>query len=156
MPGFINITLEDHFIVSYLNAMSEADKFGCEEIGASKTIIVDYGGPNVAKPLHVGHLRTAIIGESIKRIGRFLGYKMLGDVHLGDWGLQIGLIIAELKRRSPDLIYFDESYKGEYPMEAPFNITELEEIYYYYVKYAEAGKESSSVWVVKPTKYKTH
>ena len=129
MLGFINITLEDHFIVSYLNAMSEADKFGCEEIGASKTIIVDYGGPNVAKPLHVGHLRTAIIGESIKRIGRLLGYKMLGDVHLGDWGLQIGLIIAELKRRSPDLIYFDESYKGEYPMEAPFNITELEEIY---------------------------
>lgn len=141
MPGFINITLEDYFIVSYLNVMSEADKFGCEEIGANKTIIVDYGGPNVAKPLHVGHLRTAIIGESIKRIGRFLGYKMLGDIHLGDWGLQIGLIIAELKRRNPDLIYFNESYKGEYPMEAPFNITELEEIYPTASNYAKSNPE---------------
>lgn len=141
MPGFINITLEDHFIVSYINAMIAADKFGCEEIGNNKTFIVDYGGPNVAKPLHVGHLRTAIIGESIKRIGRFLGYKMLGDVHLGDWGLQIGLIIAELKRRSPDLIYFDESYKGEYPMEAPFNITELEEIYPTASSYAKSNPD---------------
>ncbi|OPX42898.1 arginine--tRNA ligase [Ruminiclostridium hungatei] len=129
MPGFINITMEDSFIVSYLNAMTGAYKYGCEEIGDNKTIIVDYGGPNVAKPLHVGHLRTAIIGESIKRIGRFIGYKMLGDVHLGDWGLQIGLIIAELKRRSPELIYFEEDYEGEFPMKAPFSIAELEEIY---------------------------
>jgi len=141
MPGFINITLEDHFIVSYINAMIAADKFGCEEIGNNKTIIVDYGGPNIAKPLHVGHLRTAIIGESIKRIGRFLGYKMLGDVHLGDWGLQIGLIIAELKRRSPDLIYFDENYSGEYPIEAPFNITELEEIYPTASSYAKSNPD---------------
>ncbi|MDF2988432.1 MAG: argS [Eubacterium sp.] len=129
MPGFINITLEDNFIVNYINTMSNSEKFGCEEIGTGKTIIVDYGGANVAKPLHVGHLRTAIIGEAIKRTGRFLGYKMLGDVHLGDWGLQIGLIITELKRRKPDLIYFDSGFSGEYPGEAPFNITELEEIY---------------------------
>ena len=141
MPGFINITLEDHFIVSYINTMIGADKFGCEEIGGNKTIIVDYGGPNVAKPLHVGHLRTAIIGESIKRIGKFLGYKMLGDVHLGDWGLQIGLIIAELKRRSPDLTYFDEDYKGEYPIDAPFNITELEEIYPTASSYAKSNPD---------------
>ncbi|KPU46137.1 arginine--tRNA ligase [Oxobacter pfennigii] len=129
MPGFINITLNDSFIIDFLNTMMESKKFGCEEIGENKTIIVDYGGPNVAKPLHVGHLRTAVIGESIKRMGRFLGYNTLGDVHLGDWGLQIGLIIAELKRRSPDLIYFNIDYKGEYPEEAPFTITELEEIY---------------------------
>jgi len=141
MPGFINITLEDHFIIRYIDTMIVANKFGCEEIGDNKTIIVDYGGPNVAKPLHVGHLRTAIIGESIKHIGKFLGYKMLGDVHLGDWGLQIGLIIAELKRRSPDLIYFDESYKGEYPMEAPFNITELEEIYPTASSYAKSNPD---------------
>lgn len=128
-PGFINITLEDHFITKYLSSMTDAAKFGCEDTGDNKTIIVDYGGPNVAKPLHVGHLRTAIIGESIKRIGKFLGYKMVGDVHLGDWGLQIGLIIAEFKKRNPDLIYFDSDYKGEYPVEAPFSITELEEIY---------------------------
>lgn len=129
MPGFINIILEDQFIVDYIKDMSCDSKFGCSEIGQAKTIIVDYGGPNVAKPLHIGHLRTAIIGESIKRIGKFLGYSMLGDVHLGDWGLQIGLIIAELKKRQPDLIYFDPTYDGDYPLEAPFTISELEEIY---------------------------
>lgn len=128
-PGFINITLADAFLVEYLNKMSKAPKFGCEEIGKNQTIIVDYGGPNVAKPLHVGHIRTAIIGESIKRMGKFLGYHMLGDVHLGDWGLQIGMIIAEVHRRQPDLVYFDETYRGEYPIEAPFTIGELEEIY---------------------------
>ncbi len=94
-----------------------------------KTIIIDYGGPNVAKPLHVGHLRSAIIGESIKRIGRFIGHKVIGDVHLGDWGLQMGLIITELKHRKPELVYFDDNFTGEYPEEAPFTISELEEIY---------------------------
>ena len=91
--------------------------------------MIDYGGPNVAKPLHVGHLRSAIIGESIKRIGKFVGHKVIGDVHLGDWGLQMGLIITELKLRQPELVYFDENYEGEYPKEAPFTISELEEIY---------------------------
>ena len=91
--------------------------------------MIDYGGPNVAKPLHVGHLRSAIIGESIKRIGKFVGHKVIGDVHLGDWGLQMGLIITELKLRQPELVYFDENFEGEYPKEAPFTISELEEIY---------------------------
>ena len=94
-----------------------------------KTIMIDYGGPNVAKPLHVGHLRSAIIGESIKRIGKYMGHNVIGDVHLGDWGLQMGLIITELKLRRPELVYFDEKYTGEYPKEAPFTIAELEEIY---------------------------
>ncbi|MGL4735923.1 MAG: arginine--tRNA ligase [Cellulosilyticaceae bacterium] len=129
MPGFINITLEDQFVANYLSEMDQSPQFGCEPIGMDQTIVVDYGGPNVAKPLHVGHLRTAIIGESIKRIGKFLGYEMLGDVHLGDWGLQIGLIIAMLKKRQPELVYFDSDYQGEYPTEAPFTIGELEEIY---------------------------
>ena len=93
-----------------------------------KTIIIDYGGPNVAKPLHVGHLRSAIIGESIKRIGKFMGHEVIGDVHLGDWGLQMGLIITELRERKPELVYYDENYTGEYPKEAPFTISELEEI----------------------------
>ncbi len=128
-PGFINITLDDRFITRYIESMIDDSKFGCDEIGSNRTVIVDYGGPNVAKPLHVGHLRSAVIGESIKRIGRFLGHNMLGDVHLGDWGLQIGLIIAKLKRMNPDLVYFDENYAGEYPAEAPFTISELEEIY---------------------------
>lgn len=129
MPGFINIILEDEFLTKYINDMSSDSKYGCDEIGLDKTIIVDYGGPNIAKPLHIGHLRTAIIGESIKRLGNFLGYHMLGDVHLGDWGLQIGLIIAELNKRHPELIYFKDTYNGEYPLEAPFTIRELEEIY---------------------------
>ena len=89
----------------------------------------DYGGPNIAKPLHVGHLRSAIIGESIKRICRYAGHKVLGDIHLGDWGLQMGLIATELKKRHPELPYFDENWQGEYPQEAPFTISELEEIY---------------------------
>jgi arginyl-tRNA synthetase len=129
MPGFINISLSDNYIVAYLSTLAASPKFGCEEIGAGKTVVVDYGGPNVAKPLHVGHLRSAVIGECIKRAAKYLGYHALGDVHLGDWGLQIGLIITELKKRKPDLVYFDPDYMGEYPSEAPFDISELEEIY---------------------------
>ena len=129
MPGFINIKLSTEFLTSYMNEMLSSDKFGCEEAEHKKTIMIDYGGPNVAKPLHVGHLRSAIIGESIKRMGRFMGHKVIGDVHLGDWGLQMGLIITELKKRQPKLVYFDDSFTGEYPKEAPFTISELEEIY---------------------------
>ena len=129
MPGFINLKLSEDFLADYMKGMAEADKLGLEEPEKKETIIVDYGGANVAKPLHVGHLRSAIIGESIKRMGRFMGYEMIGDVHLGDWGLQMGLIIEELRDRKPELVYFDENYTGEYPAEAPFTISELEEIY---------------------------
>lgn len=128
MPGFINIKLNSEFVAKYLNDMKEADKYGCEN-KAPETIVIDYGGANVAKPLHVGHLRSAVIGESVKRIERFMGNKVISDVHLGDWGLQMGLIITELECRKPDLVYFDESYTGEYPEEAPFTISELEDIY---------------------------
>ncbi len=128
-PGFINLNLKGEYLAGYLNRMAEDKKFGVTEAKEPKTIIIDYGGPNVAKPLHVGHLRSAIIGESIKRIGRYVGHKMIGDVHLGDWGLQMGLIITELKHRQPELVYFDDSFEGEYPAEAPFTISELEEIY---------------------------
>lgn len=128
MPGFINIKLNSEFVAKYLNDMKEADKYGCEN-KAPETIVIDYGGANVAKPLHVGHLRSAVIGESVKRIEKFMGNKVISDVHLGDWGLQMGLIITELECRKPDLVYFDESYTGEYPEEAPFTISELEEIY---------------------------
>lgn len=128
MPGFINIKLNSEFVAKYLNDMKEADKYGCEN-KEPETIVIDYGGANVAKPLHVGHLRSAVIGESVKRIERFMGNKVISDVHLGEWGLQMGLIITELECRKPDLVYFDESYTGEYPEEAPFTISELEEIY---------------------------
>jgi arginyl-tRNA synthetase len=129
MPGFINIILNNQFIAQYVNEMKLTEQFGCEKTSTPKTIVIDYGGPNVAKPLHVGHLRSAIIGESIKRISRYLGHNVIGDVHLGDWGLQMGLIITELKKRQPELVYFDDNYTGEYPIEAPFTISELEEIY---------------------------
>lgn len=129
-PGFLNLKLSKEYLAEYVGKMAEdTERLGCEKTKEPKTIIIDYGGPNVAKPLHVGHLRSAIIGESIKRIGKFVGHRMIGDVHLGDWGLQMGLIITELKLRKPKLVYFDESYTGEYPQEAPFTISELEEIY---------------------------
>ena len=129
-PGFLNLKIDEAYLADYVAKMQEDDgRFGCEKTDAPKTIMIDYGGPNVAKPLHVGHLRSAIIGESVKRIGKFMGHNVIGDVHLGDWGLQMGLIITELKARKPELVYFDESYTGEYPEEAPFTISELEEIY---------------------------
>ncbi len=129
MPGFINMNLSDSFLQNYLEAMRTAPDFGVEKAGSGKTVVVDYGGPNVAKPLHIGHLRSAIIGESLKRLYKFFGYNTIGDIHLGDWGLQMGLIIAELQRRQPELCYFDPDYTGEYPAQAPFTISELEEIY---------------------------
>ncbi len=129
MPGFINLKLSDSFLQNYLEAMRTAEDFGTQKVGLGKTVVVDYGGPNVAKPLHIGHLRSAIIGESIKRLFKFFGYNAIGDIHLGDWGLQMGLIISELQERQPTLCYFDETYTGPYPEEAPFTIGELEDIY---------------------------
>ncbi len=128
-PGFINIVMSDEFIGNYVRRMAEEDKFGYDATGKGVTVMLDYGGANVAKPLHIGHLRSAVIGESIKRICAYNDYKTIGDVHLGDWGLQMGLIITELKERKPELVYFDENFEGEYPGEAPFTISELEEIY---------------------------
>lgn len=127
-PGFLNIKVSNDFLAQYLNDMAGSKKFGLES-GQAKKVVIDYGGPNVAKPLHVGHLRAAIIGESVKRISRYMGDDVTGDVHFGDWGLQMGLIITELKCRKPELVYFDESYEGEYPEEPPFTLAELEEIY---------------------------
>ena len=129
MPGFINLKLSGSFLSSYLEEMRTADGFGIEKSGEGKTVVVDYGGPNVAKPLHIGHLRSAIIGESLKRLYKFFGWNAIGDIHLGDWGLQMGLIITELQERQPNLCYFDPDYTGEYPAEPPFTISELEQIY---------------------------
>ena len=128
-PGFLNLTLSGELLSGFLNEMKDDTRLGVPEAEVRKKIIIDYGGANVAKPLHVGHLRSAVIGESIKRILRYMGHETIGDVHLGDWGLQMGLIIAQLRSQKPDLVYFDESYDGEYPEEAPFTISELEQIY---------------------------
>ncbi len=140
-PGFINLKLSKESVASYLNGMKAEEKLGVENEETPKTIMIDYGGPNVAKPLHVGHLRSAIIGESVKRILRYKGNQVIGDIHLGDWGYQMGLIITELKKRQPDLPYFDGSYEGEYPAEAPFTISELEEIYPTASAYAKEHEE---------------
>ncbi len=140
-PGFINLKLSNEYLAGYLNGMMESGAFGFEKTKTPKKIVIDYGGPNVAKPLHVGHLRPAIIGESIKRIRRFAGDEVIGDVHLGDWGLPMGLIITELKKRQPELVYFQEDYQGEYPEEAPFTIAELEEIYPFASAYSKEHPE---------------
>ena len=129
MPGFLNLKISEDYLASYLREMAQTPHYGAQDDPNACTIVLDYGGPNVAKPLHVGHLRSAIIGESLKRIYRFFGNHVIGDIHLGDWGLQMGLIMAQLQDEKPDLPYFDPDYTGEYPAEAPFTISELERIY---------------------------
>ncbi len=141
MPGFINIVVSEQFLSDYINQMKADETYGCTKTASKDTIVIDYGGANVAKPLHVGHLRSAIIGESIKRTARYLGYHVVGDVHLGDWGLQIGLIITELKHRKPELVYFDSDYTGEYPTEPPFTMADLEEIYPYASGYSKEHED---------------
>lgn len=140
-PGFINITVSGEVLADRTGKMMSEDRFGLEKPPVSKKVVIDYGGPNVAKPLHVGHLRSAIIGESVKRIMRYMGDEVIGDVHLGDWGLQIGLIITELKKRQPDLPYFQEDFQGDYPEEAPFTISDLEEIYPYASGYSKEHED---------------
>ena len=128
-PGFLNLKISESFLLEYVKGMAAEEKFGLETSPRPRKIIIDYGGANVAKPLHVGHIRSAVIGESVKRICRYVGNEVIGDVHLGDWGLQMGLIITGLRERKPEMVYFDEDFQGEYPKEAPFTISELEEIY---------------------------
>jgi arginyl-tRNA synthetase len=112
-----------------MGEMLHASDCGFEKTTTPKTIVFDYGGPNVAKPLHVGHLRSAVIGEALKRMNKFYGHNVIADIHLGDFGLQMGLIIYELSQRQPELPYFDENYQGEYPQTPPFDLKDLEEIY---------------------------
>ena len=128
-PGFLNLRLREDYLAAHVEEMRRSERPGVADNAEQRTVVLDYGGPNVAKPLHIGHLRSAIIGESIKRIYRYFGNTVIGDIHLGDWGLQMGLIIAELRERQPELPYFDDDFTGEYPKEAPFTISELEEIY---------------------------
>lgn len=150
-PGFINITLTASYIANTLNAIAVDERFGVAKNSIPNRLVLDYGGPNIAKPLHVGHLRTAIIGESLKRLFRFLGDTVIADVHLGDWGLQMGMIISEIKRTQPDLPYFDEEFTGSYPTEAPFSLADLEEIY---PRVSAKCKEDDAVYALaKETTY---
>lgn len=127
-PGFINISLNDTFLANFIQEMSIDPQMGIKA-DKPKKILIDYGGANVAKPLHVGHLRSAIIGEGLKRLAKELGHDVIGDVHLGDWGRPLGIVISEIKRRNPELVYFDENYQGEYPTESPVTMDDLNEIY---------------------------
>ncbi len=128
-PGFINLTVTDRRLAGHLGDVAGDDRLGAGPHERVRKVVVDYGGPNVAKPMHVGHLRAAIIGESVKRLGRFVGHEVVGDVHLGDWGLQMGLLIAELRLRRPELPYFDPDSTGPYPEESPVSLDELERLY---------------------------
>jgi arginyl-tRNA synthetase len=128
-PGFINLSVTDRALADHVASMASDQRLGIHGVAAPQKIVIDYGGPNVAKPMHVGHLRAAIIGESIKRIARFLGHDVLGDVHLGDWGLQMGMLITEVQRRQPDLVYFDANLTGPYPRDSPVSLSDLEEMY---------------------------
>lgn len=128
-PGFLNFTLTDAFLSERVTAIVDDPRTGAERRPRSEKIVLDYGGPNVAKPLHVGHLRSAIIGESLKRIMRFAGDEVIADIHLGDWGLPMGQLIAELARERPDLPYFDENPAAVYPAEPPFKLADLERLY---------------------------
>lgn len=128
-PGFINISVKDTSLAAMAQTMKEDDRLGVPAAKTPLKIVVDYGGPNVAKPLHVGHLRSSIIGESIKKTLRFLGHEVIGDVHLGDWGTQMGMMIIAVQEKHPNLPYFDENFKGEYPNESPVTLTDLEHLY---------------------------
>ncbi|MGH1365737.1 MAG: arginine--tRNA ligase [Calditrichia bacterium] len=128
-PGFINLKLTDEYLSEHMREVVTDERLGCSVAEDPLKIIIDYGGANIAKPLHVGHLRAAIIGECLKRLARFLGHDVTGDVHLGDWGLQMGMVISELQRREPNLPYFDSAFSGSYPKESPVTPQDLEEIY---------------------------
>ena len=139
-PGFINITFSDNVLASYIDEVRKDVSINIEKQDRKK-IVIDYGGPNVAKALHVGHLRSANIGEALKRLARELNHEVIGDIHLGDWGRPLGLVILELKKRYPDWVYFDENYEGEYPENCPIENKDLEEIYPYASAKAKEDEE---------------
>jgi len=120
-PGFINISVKDTFIAVYINSLTGNPRLGCRNVEEPHTIVIDFGSPNIAKPMHVGHLRSAIIGDSLQRLFSFLGNTVICDNHMGDWGTQIGMLICELKERKPNLIYFDSALGGPYPEKPPLH-----------------------------------
>jgi arginyl-tRNA synthetase len=128
-PGFINLTLTDDALKQYITSIVKDPRCGAEQIAHGENVVLDYGGPNVAKAMHVGHLRSSIIGDSIRRILKFSGYNTIGDIHMGDWGTMMGMVISELELRHPDWIYFDKSYTGDYPTESPVTVEDLAIVY---------------------------
>ncbi len=129
MPGFINLNVTAEYLCDYAKLMAAEKKYGCEPADPKKTVVLDYGGANVAKCLHIGHLRPAVIGESLKRLNLFFDNRVVGDAHLGDWGMPMGLVIEQIHDKFPDLCYFDPNYNGPYPEEVPFCVKDLEVFY---------------------------
>jgi len=128
-PGFINLDVSDAVLASRVDTLAKDKRLGAPEIGAGKTAILDFGGPNVAKPMHVGHLRSSIIGDCLQRLFRANGWSVISDVHLGDWGLQMGQLITEVKARGLAPVYFDPNFKGPYPDKSPVTMDDLEALY---------------------------
>nr|WP_240953387.1 arginine--tRNA ligase [Sneathiella chinensis] len=128
-PGFINLSLSDDFLLGHINELADDPYFGARHGHDPETVILDYGGPNVAKAMHVGHLRATIIGESLRRLRVFLGDRVISDVHFGDWGLPMGLLIKEIEREQPDLPYFDADFSGPYPATSPVTVEQLQVLY---------------------------
>ncbi len=142
-PGFINMTLSDKYLLDHINSISNDEHLGIVQADKPMKIVLDYGGPNVAKPLHVGHLRSAIIGEAIKRIARACGHEVIGDTHLGDWGLQIGLVIAEMSERYPSYSCFSENFNAATDELPEISLAELNEIYPFASKRAKEDEAFS-------------
>lgn len=141
--GFINITLTDKFLAHTVGQLDKHPLITGEGFEVTpKRVTVDYGGPNVAKPMHVGHLRSTIIGDCIKRMYRLAGHTVVGDIHLGDWGTQMGMLIEELKKRQPELDYFDVGLRGPYPQQSPVTIQDLEEMYPRASAYCKENKDA--------------
>lgn len=128
-PGFINLDVTDEALAARCSALAQDERLGAPETGAGKTAILDFGGPNIAKPMAVHHLRSSIIGDSLQRVFRANGWTVVSDVHLGDWGLQMGQLIAEVKHRGLAPLYFDPDRKGPYPEAPPVTMDDLEELY---------------------------
>lgn len=128
-PGFVNITLTDTFLGDWVNRLADDDRFGVEPREEAHRVLIDFGGPNVAKAMHVGHLRSSLIGDALQRVFRYAGYDVVSDIHFGDWGTQMGQLIIEAQRRKPDLPYFDEEFTGPYPEDPPFTLEDLQEMY---------------------------
>ncbi len=128
-PGFINLTLTDSELAASTQRAVDDERCGCDPVETALRFVVDFGGPNVAKAMHVGHLRATIIGDSLQRLLRFAGHHVVSDIHMGDWGTQMGMLIVEVERRFPDLPYFDPTFTGPYPAEPPVNLDDLQEMY---------------------------
>jgi arginyl-tRNA synthetase len=128
-PGFVNLNLTDAALTVRGVALAQDDRLGAPDAGAGKAVVIDFGGPNVAKTMHVGHLRSSVIGDSLQRLFRANGWTVTSDIHLGDWGLQMGQLISEIGRRGIAPVYFDANFTGPYPSASPVTMDDLEEIY---------------------------